>query len=327
MKKTKKMITLRSFWVMLTLILAVNVSAQSNGDKLFMEGQTLQQTQTIAAQNQAIKKFQAAKIVYTTAEKKQMCDNQISICNSNIASLRKGGNRNTNSQPQIISVQETKLALSSNHISFDGDKQGIYSIAVTAPSVDWNFKFLEGIEGEENFVKATRSNDAKSIEIQVEANPYTINRRQNLLVSYENTTDTVHITQSGKEVTLSTDNNLLEFKSKGGNKSIELYTNSDSIIASNNGLTWYIVSKPDWVDLSVEVSKEKSALGKGVSVLKKLVSSTATAAMAEDVKVSAIKVVAHPLLKSDPAFSTGRKGEIVFASQDKTYKITIFQQK
>jgi len=64
-------------------------SAQSDGDNLFMEGQRYQQTQTIAAQNKAIRKFQAAKVVYTTSSKKKMCDNQIKICRNNIALLQK----------------------------------------------------------------------------------------------------------------------------------------------------------------------------------------------------------------------------------------------
>jgi len=62
--------------------------AQSNADKLFMEGQELMKTMTIDKQQQAIKKFTAAKIAYTPAEKKQMCDNQIDICNKNIQSIR-----------------------------------------------------------------------------------------------------------------------------------------------------------------------------------------------------------------------------------------------
>lgn len=80
--------TLRILFCLVMLCVSVYASAQSSGDKLFMEGQKFQQTQTIAAQNQAIKKFRAAKVVYTTADKKTMCDNQIKICENNIISLR-----------------------------------------------------------------------------------------------------------------------------------------------------------------------------------------------------------------------------------------------
>lgn len=308
------------------LMVAMVASAQSNGDKLFMEGQALQQKQTIASQNQAIKKFEAAKVVYTSSDKKKMCDNQIAICNNNISSLKKVVQKGSKEKKQIVSAQEVKLALSKNFILFDGDKKGISNIAVTAPSSDWTFKSSDGIEGEDNYVIATRSNDAKSIDIEVEPNPTTLGRHQSFIVSYESAADTLLVSQSGKEVTLSTNSNLVEFKLKGGSKSIELYTNSDSIITSNNGLTWYVDSKPDWIETSVEVEKEKSVVGKGLSALKGLVSRTAKAATAEDVKISIVKILALSLPKGDPSYSSGRKGEIVFASQDKKYKITVIQQ-
>ncbi len=324
--RIKNFLVLRNFVIILVLMMAHTVSGQSNGDKLFMEGQALQQKQTIASQNQAIKKFEAAKVVYTTADKKRMCDNQIAICNNNISSLKKVPSKGTKDKKQTVPVQEVKLTLSQNRLSFDGDKKGTSSVSVTAPSIDWSFKFSEGIEGEENFVKATRSSDAKSIDIEVDTNPYTIERRQSLVVTYGNAADTLLISQSGKEVTLSTNSNLLEFKLKGGNKTVELYTNSDSIISSNNGLTWYVDSKPEWIETSVEVKKEKSVVGKGLSALKGLVSSTAKAAIAADVKTSTVMIIARPLPKSDPSYSSGRRGEVVFVSQDKTYKITVIQQ-
>ena len=258
----------KSFVTIIIMMVTMVVSAQSNGDKLFMEGQALQQKQTIASQNQAIKKFEAAKVVYTSADKKKMCDNQIAICNNNISSLKRASSKGSKEKKQAVAVQEVKLTLSKKSILFDGDKKGMSSIAVTAPSIDWTFKSSEGIEGEENYVKATRSSDAKSINIEVEANPYTLKRHQSFVVSYESVTDTFLISQSGKEVTLSTNSNLVEFKLKGGSKSIELYTNSDSIITSNNGLTWYVESKPEWIETSVEVNKEKSVVGKGLSALK-----------------------------------------------------------
>lgn len=316
----------RSFVTVIMLMVTMICFAQSNGDKLFMEGQALQQKQTIVSQNQAIKKFEAAKVVYTSADKKKMCDNQIAICNNNISSLKKVSPKGDREKKQAVTVQEVKLALSKNSILFDGDKKGTSNISVTAPSTDWTFKSSEGIEGEDNYVKATRSSDAKSIDIEVEANPTTLERHQSFVVSYENTRDTLMVSQSGKEVTLSTNTNLVEFKLKGGSKSVELYTNSDSIITSNNGLTWYVKSKPEWIETSVEVNKEKSVVGKGLSALKGLVSSTAKAASAEDVKTFVVKIVALTLPKSDPSYSSGRRGEIVFASQDKTYKITVIQQ-
>ena len=316
----------RSVVTVIMLMITMMCFAQSNGDKLFMEGQALQQKQTIASQNQAIKKFEAAKVVYTSSDKKKMCDNQIAICNSNISSLRKSVAKSDKEEKQVVAHPEVILALSKNSILFDGNKNGSSNISVTAPSTDWIFKSSEGIEGEENYVKATRSSDAKSIDIEVEANPTTLERHQSFVVSYENAADTLLISQSGKEVTLSTNTNLVEFKLKGGSKSVELYTNSDSIITSNNGLPWFVESKPEWIETSVEVNKELSVVGKGLSALKGLVSSTAKVAFAEDVKTYVVKIVALTLPKNDPSYSSGRKGEIVFASQDKMYKITVIQQ-
>jgi len=327
MKKKNKIQSLKHTYVTIIMLMIAMVGhAQSNGDKLFMEGQALQQKQTIASQNQAIKKFQAAKVVYTSADKKKMCDNQIAICNNNISSLKKVSQKGGKEKKQIVAVQEVKLSLSKNSILFDGNKKGISNIAITAPSTNWTLKSSNGVEGEENFVKATRSSDAKSIDIEVEVNPTTLERHQSFIVSYESAVDTLLVSQSGKEVTLSTNNNLVDFKLKGGSKTIELYTNSDSIITTNNGLTWYVYSKPDWIETSVEVKKEKSVVGKGLSALKGLVSSTAKAATAEDVKTSTVKIFALSLPKSDPSYSSGRKGEIVFASQSKKYKITVIQQ-
>ena len=70
-----------------TILLAIcgQAAAQSSrGDKLFLEGQTLQKTMTVASQNKAITKFQQAKVAYTSQDKKSMCDNQIESCRANI---------------------------------------------------------------------------------------------------------------------------------------------------------------------------------------------------------------------------------------------------
>lgn len=79
----------RLFFIIIMIFTSLCASAQTKGDKLFQEGQTLQKTLTIASQNSAIKKFQAAKIAYTTSEKKKICDNQIVICGNNIKQLKK----------------------------------------------------------------------------------------------------------------------------------------------------------------------------------------------------------------------------------------------
>ena len=249
---------LRYFLSAVLLMVAVSLFAQSNGDKLFMEGQALQQKQTIASQRQAVKKFEAAKVVYATAGKKKMCDNQIAICYNNINALRRASSKGIKEKKTEPQNQEEMLSLSQHAVAFEGDKKGKSMVAVTAPRAEWKFSLSEGIDGEDNFAKVSKSLDAKSLNIEVDINPLTTERHQNIVVSLDGQNDTLHVTQKGKEVLLSTSTNLVEFKLKGGNKSIELYTNSDSIINSNNGLTWYVKSKPEWIETAVDVNRKKS---------------------------------------------------------------------
>ena len=83
------------FVFLLALTLSLTVNAQSAGDRLFIEGQQLQKVMTVDSQNKAINKFKAAKVVYTSADKKTMCDNQIAICNNNLRTIRNQGSGNT----------------------------------------------------------------------------------------------------------------------------------------------------------------------------------------------------------------------------------------
>jgi len=305
-------------------MVATVVMAQSNGDKLFMEGQSLQRTQTIASQNAAIKKFQAAKVVYSTADKKRMCENQIAICNSNISSIRRSSSRKVVvREPE---PDEASFSLEQSHVEFEGGKNGSANVVVNAKTMDWTFSVPENVEGGGNFARVNRSNDGKSVDIEVDANPKTLERRQTVNVNYSGDAEVLTIVQRGKPVTLSTNTNLLEFGIKGGKESIEVYTNSDSTIVDNNNQTWYIESKPDWIDFSVEVNKKKGIFSKGLSAIKGLVSGSATAASATDVKIANVKIICMGINKYLPEFHTGRRGEIVFASQDQRYKLVVVQQ-
>lgn len=304
-----------------------SVGYAQSGDKLFMEGQKLQQNMTVSSQNAAIKKFQAAKIVYTTADKKKMCDNQITICNKNIISLRRGSRGAKSVAVANPKPAAKNLELSQTKVEFDGEKPGTVNIKVEATTNDWNFTVPAGVEGMDNFIKATRSNDAKSIDISVPSNDKTLDRTQIVNVDCGEKREVISVRQKGKPVTLSAEKNLLEFGLKGGNKTIEVYTNSDSVVIDNNDLTWYIESKPDWVETKVEIKKKKGFFGSAFSKIKEAVAGSASAASEADVKISNLKITVQPLAKSNPDYNTGRKGEIVFASQDKKYHVEIVQQK
>lgn len=302
----------------LMVFLGGPAAAQSNGDKLFMEGQKLQQTQTIASQNQAIKKFKSAKVVYTTKEKKEMCDNQIKICNNNIASIKKGAKRKQaeEEQPETVPI---KLSIQQKQITVDAEKAEEVEVAVVAASKAWD---IQPMEGGSQFISALRGSDSTTIRLKAWDNELTIGRQQSFIVSLGNEKDTLVVSQKGKPVTLSLSSNLMEYKLKGGNKTLEIYTNSDSIVTSNDGLTWYIESKPDWIEVNINYDTGKRGL---VSTIKGMASSQPT--MPEGMKTSKLKVLAVPLIKSDSEYQSGRRGEIIFASQDKRYKVIVIQQK
>ena len=298
-------------------LLHTNAFAQSSGDKLFMEGQKLQQIQTIAAQNQAIKKFKSAKVVYTTKEKKKMCDNQITICNNNIASIRRGGKKQTEEESQkTIAV---KLSIKQKQITFDAEKTEEVEVPIIAASKSWEF---QPMDGNLQFVNAMRGNDSTTIRLKVKDNELTLERREALIITHGEEKDTLVVTQKGKPVTLSLSSNLMEYRLKGGNKSLEIYTNSDSIVTSNENQAWYVESKPDWIEVNIDYDTSKRNL---LSAIKGVPSNQA--AKLEGVKTTRLKILAVPLMKSDPEYQSGRKGEIVFASQNKRYKVIVVQQK
>ena len=58
-----------------------------------------------------------------------------------------------------------------------------------------------------------------------------------------------------------------------------------------------------------------------------MVSSTAVDAGAADTKTSDVKLIIQNVEKNDPAYLSGRSGEIVIASQDKKIKIMVQQKK
>lgn len=80
----RKIMRLRLLVSLILVVFALGASAQSTGDKLFLEGRKLEQKGTVASLNMAIKKYKAAKTAYTTAEKKKKCTDRIAICTRKI---------------------------------------------------------------------------------------------------------------------------------------------------------------------------------------------------------------------------------------------------
>lgn len=321
----------RFFLVMVLSCLSLCVSAQSSADKLFQEGQKLQKTETISSQGKAIAKFSAAKRLYAKKENKDMCDNQIAICNATISRIRQGpkprpindvgGGKSGGDKPSPKPVASIRLGQS--QVVFDGDKDNFVNISVVASSSDWAISLPDGINNEHDFTTLSKSEDGKTLHVKVPANPSTLMRTQTVSLMLKDTKTELHITQNGKSVTLAASQNLVQFKRKGGYKDIVLYTNSDSVITSNNNHHWYVVSKPEWIEVSTEMKKKNNLLDK----VKGMVNRTNQVQMAADVKSIDLQLLAVPLLKSDSEYLTGRRGEVVFGSEDKTLKVIVIQEK
>lgn len=292
------------------------VCGQTKADQLYSEGQTLAEIRTLASQNKAINKFKAAKVIYTTPAKKKLCDNQIAICYKNITALKKNSNKKKNDDIESDKKKVPEvLSLSKNTLDFLSDKNSSQTIEVTSPTDDWKCSFVESMEYNQNFVRIVQNIEQKTIRVEVESNQTTLPRKQGIKVYDSKDVQYIVVSQEGCPVLLRTNTGLIELKTKGGNKDIELYTNSDSIIQTNWGdLSWYLESKPEWVEIDVK----KTSIAK----MKDYVSYIPDGL----VKKSIIKIVTRPIAKNSPEFTTGRKGEIVFASQNKTCKIIVLQQ-
>lgn len=153
---------------LLLICLSVTVKAQSAGDRLFAQGQKFQMTQTINAQKQAIAKFEAAKKAYDSATKKQMCDNQIAICNSNIKTISNAKKSQTNKPkekeekenegngniyyepaPEMIPV---KLYFSVSSVEFKAKtkKNDIFKVVVNCNYDNWTYTHPKWIKVAKN---------------------------------------------------------------------------------------------------------------------------------------------------------------------------------
>lgn len=151
----------------------VALAQTSTGDKLFLEGQNLQKTLTVVSQNAAIKKFQAAKAVYTAADKKKMCDNQIAICNSNIRSI---GTKTKTSvkkkveesvpepepEPVVTKRTDVQLSLSDTRLDFKyKPKEGAtQSVEVNCNYDDWV------VESKPDWVEVYKAATKINVEVQ-----------------------------------------------------------------------------------------------------------------------------------------------------------------
>lgn len=282
----------------------------SRGDQLFAEGQAFQKKKQY---QKAIAKYKAAKVAYTSLEKKQMCDDQIKLCKPTTVSTTK--------DDVIEQQKKDSLVISSKHITFEADKEGTVEISVITGDSCWNVDTTTRIYGDSAFTTVKKTSDGKGMRIYTGINNTTLARHQHIFITTSECRDTIFVEQKGKNVTLRTNENILNYKKKGGSKSIEVITNSDSIVASNNNECWYVESKPDWIEANVDMTVQTSTAN-----LMNLLSTKAKVTLSADEKASKLSITVVPLLKTDSEYSIGRKGEVVIAAQSRKYKIIVVQQ-
>lgn len=326
---------LKTIIITLALCLPTVVLAQSSGDKLYNEGLALQKTQTIQAQKGAIAKFSSAKKLYDSAAKKKQCDNAIAVSQNIIATLSKGGGggaavggkgRNAKGQKQTKEPVAPAKHLSLSHTSLTMDKDG-QSGLVNVDTNDGTW-IVEAIgDGSGEVFATVRKKSDTQFEVTCSNNPSTSVRKQTIIVKTQSQEKRLTVTQEGKPVMLSVEKTLVEFKLKGGDKTIDVYCNSDETINGNNMQNWRVIEKPEWCEVLFEVKKEK---GKALQLLDKgvdFVTSKSKVADDPSMKTTCMKIVVMGLAKNSPEAATGLKGEIIIGAGQQRAKVMVIQKK
>lgn len=297
------------------------IIAQTSGDKLYSQGLELQKKQTVQSQKAAITKFQSAKKLYDSAAKKKQCDDAITVSNNIIKNLSSNkGQRAATSNSQSTILKASVLELSNEKLLLDCERRSV-TVNITTTETEWSITPIANSDGGA-FVSVNQHPEEKNFEIVCSANNSTKQRSQTIEVRAGDLKKTLTIEQSGKPTILSVEKTVVEFSSKGGSKSIEVYSNSDSLEEDNNNRNWKIVSKPDWVNVIGEEYKEKGFLGRLGDTAKGLVKKNSASADDPSVVISIMKLVVASKQKNDPS----RSGEIVISSENQQATI-IVQQK
>ena len=304
---------LRIIITALLMVVAVSVSAQSTGDRLFNEGLKLQQQGSSVSLKEAVKKFTAAKAVYTIAEKKKKCDNQISKCRRMLKAITESPI--PQKEEEIVTVQQPEqpfITLGTDMVHF-GSESDFRTVSVksnrTKLHVIKNFEKYDT----EDFVKMSQTKDEEGLLLEVGENPKTTMRQQLFYVYVDSKGDIgkmLGVFQKGKPVIMGCSKGTLGYKLKGGKETIKLFCNSDTIY--NTGNNWRLAYYPDWIE--VEQINQKQSQKKNASV------------PPGQVKEFSLRITAKPLKKNDPEYSTGRMGEVIIQSQNMEYNVIVIQK-
>ena len=297
------------------------IMAQTSGDKLYSQGLELQKIQTVQSQKSAISKFQSAKKLYDSAAKKKQCDDAIVVSNNIIKSISSNkGSRNNFPNSKNAEIKASVLELSNEKLQLDCERRSV-TVNLTTTESEWSITPITNSDGVA-FISVNQHPKEKNFEIVCAANNSTKQRSQTIEVRAGNLKKTLVVEQSGKPTILSVERTVVEFSSKGGSKSIEVYSNSDSMEEDNNNRNWKVVSKPEWINVIGEEYKEKGFLGKLGDKAKSLVKKNSASADDPSVVTSVMKLV----VPSKPKNSPSRNGEILISSENQQATI-IIQQK
>lgn len=176
-----KFISLRKLFIGLLLFLPLAGKAQSSCDKLFAEGAKWQQTMTIAAQNKAIAMFEKAKMCYDSAERQNICDQQIKTSRTIIYNLREAQEKaksdlqkkeeSENQQDSIPAEvtqvkdirQDITLSFEKNHLTFKAKGGEFKKVKVLCNYEDWQVMEIP------KWVTVSRNNDGELV-VETEEN-------------------------------------------------------------------------------------------------------------------------------------------------------------
>ena len=297
------------------------IMAQNSGDRLYSQGLELQKRQTVQAQKSAIAKFQSAKKLYDSAAKKKQCDDAITVSNNIIKTI--STNKKSKSSSQTVKEAELKasvLELSNEKLQLDCERRSVI-VNITTTEPEWSVTPISNNDGMA-FISVSQYTEERRFEIICSANNSTRQRSQVVEVRAGDLKKTLVIEQSGKPIILSVEKTVVEFSSKGGSKSIEVYSNSDSSEEDNNKRNWKVISKPEWVNVIGGEYKKKGLFGKIGDAAKGLLEKNSASAEDPSVVTSIMEIVVSSKSKSNPS----RSGEIVISSDGQQATI-IVQQK
>ena len=298
-----------------------SIMAQNSGDRLYSQGLELQKKQTVQAQKSAIAKFQSAKKLYDSAAKKKQCDDAIAVSNNIIKTV--STNKKTKGSSRDVKEAELKasvLELSNEKLQLDCERRSV-TVSITTTESEWSVTPVSNNDGVA-FISVNQHTAERNFDIICPANNSTRKRSQIVEVRAGNLKKTLVIEQGGKPTILSVEKTVVEFGSKGGGKSLEVYSNSDSSEEDNNNRNWRVVSKPEWVNVIGEEFKKKGLLGRLGDTAKRLVKNNSISTEDPSVVTSIMKLVVLSKSKNDPS----RSGEVVISSENQQATI-IVQQK